>query len=193
MNPADLRGDRGALLNNTLMMRVLTGNNYIKTVCDYNTLFCRPARLRGSDYFFLITPRAARAVARLHWATTLSPTQVGRDPLIGNIFENLIVAEILKTRLNAGLRPNLFFFRDSNGFEIDLIIEEQRRPMPIEIKSALTFTPALTKNLRAFNAMVPDAHAPALIYAGDSMGVPQGVQVLNFTQAHTVAGTGHTE
>lgn len=122
-----------------------------------------------------------------------TPTQVGRDPLIGNIFENLIVAEILKTRLNAGLRPNLFFFRDSNGFEIDLIIEDQRHPMPIEIKSALTFTPALTKNLRAFNAMVPDAHAPALIYAGDSMGVPQGIQVLNFTQAHTVAGTGQTE
>lgn len=116
-----------------------------------------------------------------------TPEQVGRDPLLGNIFENLIVSEILKARLNAGLRPELFFYRDSNGFEIDLIIEHQRRPKPIEIKSALTFTPALTKNLRAFTQLVPDAWPPALIYSGEPMGSPQGVQVLNFSQAHTLA------
>ena len=67
---------------NTLMMCTLTRNNYIKIVCGCNTLFCRPARLRGSDYFFLITQSfrllcdTPRQGASLHWANTLSPAQV---------------------------------------------------------------------------------------------------------------------
>ena len=70
------------MLKNTLMMCTLTRNNYIKIVCGCNTLFCRPARLRGSDYFFLITQSfrllcdTPRQGASLHWANTLSPAQV---------------------------------------------------------------------------------------------------------------------
>ena len=59
---------------NTLMMSALTGNNYIKTVCDYNTLFCRPARLRGSDYFFSHYPELP---ASLRYAET------GRELALG--------------------------------------------------------------------------------------------------------------
>ncbi len=38
------------------------------------------------------------------------PDQVARDPLVGQLFENLIVIECLKTRANQGRRPNLYFF-----------------------------------------------------------------------------------
>lgn len=110
------------------------------------------------------------------------PAHISRDPLIGNMFENLIVAELLKAQLNLGQRPDLFFYRDSNGFEIDIILEQQRLPKPIEIKAALTFSPALTKNLRSFAELVPDALEPALIYSGAPMGTPQGVKVLSYNQ-----------
>lgn len=83
------------------------------------------------------------------------------------------MAELLKAQLNVGQRPDLFFYRDSNGFEIDIILEQQRRP-PLEIKAALTFSPALTKNLRSFAELVPDALAPTLIYSGAPMGSPPG-------------------
>ncbi|MDQ8187426.1 DUF4143 domain-containing protein [Pelagicoccus sp. SDUM812002] len=40
--------------------------------------------------------------------------QVTRDPLVGSLFENLVVLEALKIRYNQGLVPNLYFYRDSN-------------------------------------------------------------------------------
>lgn len=109
-----------------------------------------------------------------------SPSQLGRDPLLGNIFENMVVVEALKNRFNSGKRANLFFFRDTKGFEIDLILEEARCPRPIEIKSGMTFTPAMVKNIEKFSDFVPDALPPALIYAGADMGLFRHVRVLNF-------------
>ncbi len=103
--------------------------------------------------------------------------QVGRDPLIGNIYENYVVSEFMKTQLNRGETPDLYFFRDSNGFEIDLIMEQQRVPKPIEIKSAFTYSPDMCKNLRVFTALVPESLPPVLVYAGKSMGTLQGVAI----------------
>ena len=117
-----------------------------------------------------------------------SPSQVARDPLIGSIYENLIVSEFLKTRLNAGLRPNLYFYRDAHGFEIDLILDIKRRPLPIEIKSAMTYTPALTKNLQQFyQNTATQALTPALVYSGENLGVFQGVKVININSVPEVA------
>lgn len=117
-----------------------------------------------------------------------SPSQVARDPLIGSIYENLVVSEFLKTRLNAGLRPNLYFYRDAHGFEIDLILDIKRRPLPIEIKSAMTYTPALTKNLQQFyqNAAT-QALTPTLVYSGENLGVFQGMKVININSVPEVA------
>lgn len=115
-----------------------------------------------------------------------SPEMVGRDPLIGSIYENYIVSEFLKTQLNMGETPDLFYFRDSNGFEIDLILEKRRCPVPIEIKSAFTYSPDMCKNLHRFAELVSDCKHPALIYAGKPMGQLRGVDVLNDTQIHTL-------
>ena len=120
-----------------------------------------------------------------------TPTQIARDPLIGSIYENLIVSEFLKARLNAGLRPNLYFYRDAHGFEIDLILDIKRRPLPIEIKSAMTYSPALIKNLQQFyNNPATLSLPPALIYSGDDLGVFQGVRVTTVDAVQEVA---HTE
>ena len=106
-----------------------------------------------------------------------SPEQVGRAPLIGNIYENYVVSEFLKTQLNKGNSPDLYFFRDSNGFEIDLILDQRRAPRPIEIKSAFTYNPDMCKNLRTFASLVANAKSPSLVYAGETMGTLQGVEV----------------
>ena len=92
----------------------------------------------------------------------------------------MVVVEALKNRFNSGKRANLFFFRDTKGFEIDLILEEARCPRPIEIKSGMTFTPAMVKNIEKFSDFVPDALPPALIFAGADMGLFRHVRVLNF-------------
>ena len=52
-----------------------------------------------------------------------TPEQAARDPLFGGLFENMVVMEAMKARLNAGEVPNLYFLRDSQGLEADLIFQ----------------------------------------------------------------------
>ncbi|MEA3443935.1 MAG: ATP-binding protein [Bacteroidota bacterium] len=67
------------------------------------------------------------------------PEQVNRDPLAGNLFENMVVMDAVKTRLNKGMDTNLYYFRDNNENEVDLVYLKNRKLIPIEIKMAMTF------------------------------------------------------
>ena len=58
--------------------------------------------------------------------------QESRDPLRGGLFENLFIQEALKARLNKGKRPNLYFYRDTQGNEVDLIIRHGRELVPMK-------------------------------------------------------------
>jgi predicted AAA+ superfamily ATPase len=95
--------------------------------------------------------------------------QVARDPLRGPLFENLIVMEVVKILQNDGKRPNLHFYRDANGNEVDLLIGERRSFAAIEIKSAATFQPEFTKGLAAFrDSVAKDATIDNIVwYNGD--------------------------
>lgn len=119
-----------------------------------------------------------------------TPAQLGRDPLLGNMFENMVVVEALKARFNSGKRSNLYFFRDTRGFEIDLILDEQRRPRPIEIKAGMTFTPAMVRNVQQFSKSVKESLPPALIYGGDSMGMYHEVQVADISEIGSIMYSG---
>lgn len=96
-----------------------------------------------------------------------SEKEAARDPLHGNLFENMIVVEALKARFNAGVEPRLYFWRDSNGNEVDMIYERQRRLVPVEIKSAMTWHKDFAVNLNKFQRAIPDAEDGYVIYAGD--------------------------
>jgi uncharacterized protein len=96
-----------------------------------------------------------------------SASEAARDPLHGNLFENLVVAEALKARFNAGREPHLYFWQDSHHNEVDLVFDRQRNLIPIEIKSAMTWHRELGSNLLKFQRSVPDAKAGFLLYAGN--------------------------
>ena len=78
--------------------------------------------------------------------------QLTRDPLRGNIYENLVITEILKVIHNKGYTPRIYFYRDTHGNEVDLIMENKRELVPVEIKSASTFTPEFTAGINSFRA-----------------------------------------
>ena len=63
-----------------------------------------------------------------------------KGPLAGPLFENYCVQETVKSYLNKGQRPNIFFLRTHNGLEVDLLIARDFRLYPIEIK--LTQSPS---------------------------------------------------
>ncbi len=75
-----------------------------------------------------------------------SVDQVERDPLRGGLYENLIVSEIIKNAYNKGIKPEVYFYRDSHGNEVDLLIRNDGKLIPIEIKSASTFTKEFLKS-----------------------------------------------
>lgn len=94
--------------------------------------------------------------------------QLSRDPLRGNLFENLILIELMKGRLNKGLDPQLYFFRDSHGHEVDFIFRSGNRLIPIEVKSAKTYNSDFIKNLLFFQKLATDRCPEGyIIYAGD--------------------------
>jgi predicted AAA+ superfamily ATPase len=108
--------------------------------------------------------------------------QISRDPLIGNLFENMVVNEALKARLNKGLDPNLFFYRDNNGNEVDIIYKRSRELVPIEIKSAKTWNRSLCKGIEYFRKISPNAGEGYLIYSGDLAPDIDAIKVRNFTR-----------
>ncbi len=109
-----------------------------------------------------------------------TPQQISRDPLMGNLFENMVIVEALKARLNAGKMPNLYFYRDAKGNEVDLIFRYQRKLQPVEIKAAMTYSPEITKGLLHFKKQFPDTLPGTVIYAGDMETKSEITHLLNF-------------
>ena len=110
------------------------------------------------------------------------PDQLAVHPLRGAVFETFVVAELVKRRLNAGERPVLSFWRDSNGNEVDLLEEQGLRLMPVEIKSGQTLNRDFFKGLERWLPLAGDrAAAPTLVYGGTAAQERQGVRVLGWT------------
>jgi len=109
-----------------------------------------------------------------------NPGQVLRDPLLGGLFENMVVMEIVKQRLNKGLDPRLYFFRDNNKNEVDLICDSHDGPIPIEIKAAMTYNEKLVKGVGYFQKINKNARKGYLIYSGDLSLKTQNFDVINF-------------
>jgi len=107
--------------------------------------------------------------------------QASRDPLRGNLYENLIVADVLKRFCNAGRLPELFFYRDTHGNEVDLLIRQARRLTPVEIKSANTFSVDFLKGIRRFREAAGEESVGEgfVLFNGEQVHQVQGVRVAN--------------
>jgi predicted AAA+ superfamily ATPase len=108
--------------------------------------------------------------------------QVTRDPLVGGIFENLVVMECVKARYHRGEPADFWFFRDSNGNEVDLVWQEDRALAAAEIKAASTFSTSLLKGLGRFRAIVPRFGRGILVYNGEPRRLTDGTEVRHFTE-----------
>ena len=98
-----------------------------------------------------------------------SPDHVSRDPLLGSLFENFVVMEALKTQFNRGMSGEMYFYRDSSGNEVDLLLPEGRRFHAVEIKAGATVNPDYFRGLAAFARAFPESLADGrVIYGGDT-------------------------
>ncbi|HIB46287.1 MAG TPA: DUF4143 domain-containing protein [Candidatus Lambdaproteobacteria bacterium] len=110
--------------------------------------------------------------------------QITTHPLRGNLFKTLVVSELVKSRMNQGKRPDLFYWRDSNGNEIDVIAEWEAKIKPIEIKSVKTLTVDSFSGLKKWMNLVKNAgESPTLIYGGEESYKQYRIQVTGWKKS----------
>ncbi|NMA05481.1 MAG: ATP-binding protein [Acholeplasmataceae bacterium] len=85
-----------------------------------------------------------------HLTGWLSAEVLEKGAMSGAIFENYVISEIIKNYYNKGIRPRIYFYRDVDGKEIDIILERDGKLYPIEIKKSASPT---KKNIKTFNVL----------------------------------------
>lgn len=110
-----------------------------------------------------------------------SPPTLNRDKMRGHLFENMVIMDFLKDAYNAGRNGGLYFYRDSNGNEVDLLIKNGSEYDCYEIKSASTFHPDFIKGLNSFEKAFPTmVRNKSVIYSGSPMPQYNGVSILTY-------------
>ena len=99
-----------------------------------------------------------------------SAEQAARDPLWGSLFENFVIMEAMKDRLNAGETAEMYFYRDSEGSEVDLLLPTGGKMHAIEIKAGATVNSDYFRGLKTFAAHQPAALASGCVMFGGSQG-----------------------
>jgi len=112
-------------------------------------------------------------------------SQLRRDPLRGNLLENLCLLELVKSRENRGLDPDLFFFRDAHGHEVDFLLQRGGSLFPIEVKAGSTYNASFLKGLRYFQRVVGQQRCPkgALVYTGSEEQEIDDFSLVNIKRA----------
>ncbi len=88
----------------------------------------------------------------------------------GALFENFVVSELLKRRLFAGKSDELYFWRDSNGVEVDVLEEDSLELKAYEIKASETLNTAFFSNIKKIKDLVGlKSENTAVIYSGKSI------------------------
>ena len=150
--------------------------------------------LEQSSLCFRLTPHHRNFRKRLvktpkvyFWDTGLavrllrieSAKQLTTHPLRGVLFENWVVSELLKGRMNRGKRSNLFFWRNHVGLEVDVIAEHAEGLHPVEIKSGSTIASDWTDGLEKWLTLAGKESAqPTVVYGGDRAWERNGIRFI---------------
>ena len=110
-----------------------------------------------------------------------SADQVSSHPLVGSLFENMVVMEAVKRRLNRGDADDLYFMRTSHGVEVDLVAESGGRLSLCEIKAGSTFHDDMADNLRLIDHLLPgQVGRKSVVYSGRETSTADGIDVRPF-------------
>jgi len=116
-----------------------------------------------------------------------STEQLELHHMRGNLFENFILTELLKFKLNNAEIPNFYFWRDKHGKEIDCIIETVEELIPVEIKSSRTYTKEFFKNLNYWNKLSGnETNSTYLIYNGEENDKLPNGNLIGWNSLHKI-------
>lgn len=109
-----------------------------------------------------------------------SPKQLSRDKMRGAIFENMIVMEVIKHRYNHGRENGVFFYRDSNRNEVDIILKQEGEITAIEVKSSMTYSSSFEGSLKKIQSWINTPVCQKIVaYNGDFENEAGDIKIVN--------------
>ena len=116
-----------------------------------------------------------------------TPQQLDRDKMRGAIFENMMVMEAIKHRYNMGLEGGVFFYRDSNQNEVDILIKQEGELTAIEVKSSMTYSSSFEKTLTQIEGWIkPPISKKAIVYSGDFENSSGDINLINYRHISSI-------
>ena len=110
-----------------------------------------------------------------------SPRQLERDKMRGAIFENYVVMEVIKHRYNRGLLNGVYFYRDSNRNEVDILLKEEGEITAIEVKSSMTYHTSFEDSISKLSDWIKTPVTNKMIvYTGDFENTTGNIKILNY-------------
>ena len=97
-----------------------------------------------------------------------SPQQITSSPFRGSLFENLAMGELIKSRLNKGLKPEITFYREHSGKEVDALMPADGIHL-FEIKASSTFNKEFISNIDYVRSLIPEVSGYSVIYDGENI------------------------
>lgn len=107
-------------------------------------------------------------------------SQLVTHPIRGALFETWVLNEFVKARFNKGLLSNLYFWRDSQGHEVDILVDRGQQLMPIEVKSGQTITSDYFSGIDYWLQLNKQTSPAWLVYAGDQCQDRLGISVVGW-------------
>jgi hypothetical protein len=115
---------------------------------------------------------------------------IALHPTKGGLFESCMITEIIKWFYNHGKIPNLYFWQDKTGHEIDCLVEEGSTIIPIEMKAGRTTSSQFFQGLSYWNALAQKNENNGYVVYGGSAGQSRGSnQVVSWQNVDTILKT----
>lgn len=110
---------------------------------------------------------------------------------VGSIFENLIISEFAKEISMNNLSASIYFYRDSNGNEIDMVIDTGSRLIPVEIKSSATFNDSYFRGFDYWRSYIDESAKGFVIYSGDVTQNIKNDRLVQWSKLTTILDTSY--
>lgn len=172
LNLADLARDLGVAINTIkAWLSVLEAT--------YQVIVLRP-------YFANVGKRLVKTpkvyftdVGTLCYLTGLKdPEHAASGPMGGAIMETAVLSEIFKTYLHRGIEPRIYFWRTSTGREVDFVIEDAGRLIPVEVKLSATPRVAMASAIESFQQDLGERALPGYVVHSGSVRLPLAPKVM---------------
>lgn len=173
VNLSALAADCGVTHNTAkAWLSVLEASYVVRLVAPFHRNFGKRLT-KAPKLYFLDTGLAAALVG------VREPGDLALHAMRGALFETWVLGELLKYGCNRGEVPELHFWRDASGNEVDVVVERAGRLFALEIKAGRTIAGDWLDGLERF-ARISDATGGTLIYGGEASQRRTGATILGW-------------